>query len=115
MNIEKFNCSTCEFWRRLGENPLGECRRAPPRLTGLFWMRSEFPNTFARDFCGEHSDYRAYESKGIAHYAVKTWKEWLDYKPGVYPDENAAGFSRQPSLVEALPFAVKPDSKEKPQ
>lgn len=62
MDKQIVRCKDCLWWEgnKLMNNPVGECRRYPPRKTrakGDWWDRRvkarEWPVTEANDWCGE--------------------------------------------------------------
>lgn len=61
------SCSSCAFWRAASKTS-GQCRRCPPQVVAYVetnrdaysqvhvetCTRSEFPETLAKEWCGEH-------------------------------------------------------------
>lgn len=125
-------CSSCEYWRELPDaqavgaiiaanglrERVGNCLLNPslsnhvpipsqvdPRR-GQLAQTPYYPITADTATCMWHPQRVELLLKGAIAFAVQHWREYLDYRPGKHPDTIAAGFSRTPSFLEALRFAV---------
>lgn len=104
---------------------LGHCRKDPPSMVMVpvphpmdprqvqMRLQRHYPITQPDEFCSHHPILKADTLRGMAAMAVQAYlRDVLDYKPGTYPDQNAAGFNRIPTLEEAKTLAL--GAKEKP-
>lgn len=58
-------CESCSFWRKKQNKDYGFCHRFPPQATE--GGRSDWPETHAMSFCGEHRDaVKGYETRSKA-------------------------------------------------
>lgn len=144
MSEQKFNCSTCDYFRvnaaiksmpgviqaandngdRPGEG-VGHCYLKPPGFqmlvvpnkldprVGNTQQLTVFPIVMEGGTCEHHPARVEMLIKGAVMFAIRTWREYLDYRPGKNPDEIAAGFSRMPTYAEAKQHSV--GGNEKPQ
>jgi hypothetical protein len=135
---ETYRCENCDFWQEISEHsassplmdgagrPLsgaraGNCRKDPPQIHPIpvpgklhgqvvLEIKRIYPPTLADEVCSHHSALAGRLWKGAIEYAVRHWREYLDYRPGKYPDETAAGFSRPPTFDEARKYVPGPDA-----
>ena len=61
--------------------------------------------------CQYHSGRVELLFKGAIRFAIRTSREWLDYRPGQNDDRIAAGFSRMPNIAEAMRLSRGADRK----
>jgi hypothetical protein len=136
MLTEKYNCGNCDFWLEDaslkptdgpgiklsdgGERKIscGFCRKDPPApymvmepnaldpRVGQMKQKRMMPITLSGEICSHHPVLRADVLRGMVAGCVRAYLDMLDYKPGKYPDETAAGFSRPPTLAEAKGLAA---------
>lgn len=132
---DKYNCGNCDFWLeditlQPAEGPglkladggnrklrCGFCRKDPPMpymemvpnaldpRQGVMKQKRLMPITLDTEICSHHPILRADVLRGTVAQSVRAYLDLLDYKPGKYPDETAAGFSRVPTLEEAMRLA----------
>jgi len=96
---------------------LGHCRMDPPTMVMIpvahpmnpqmmqMKMQRHYPITQPDEICSHHPILKADTLRGMVALSIRAYLDMLDYKPGKYPDETAAGFSRIPTLDEAKRMA----------
>ena len=65
-----------------------------------------YPITQPGEICSHHPILRMDVERATEWSREHTRREYIDYRPGKKPDENAAGFSRVPTLAEAKHIAA---------
>lgn len=104
-------CASCDYYLADPDAPiLGTCRRNPPAIVptfnrGAMATETHYADVAPTEFCGEHSDYRAYTLRGAIRYGLQVYRDWVEetkYDPGRFGDTTAAGFNKPPPIADAI-------------